>query len=58
MFWKIDGSSDGAPLNGIYIDTGLPQIDYYESVAVSPDDNVFLHMKIRGGTLKEEAPQG
>ena len=49
VFWKIDGSSDGAPLNGIYIDTGLPQIDYYESVAVSPDDNVFLHMKIRGG---------
>ena len=41
--YKIDGTSDGEPLAGLYFGWGNGYIlDFYESLAIGPDDHVHI----------------
>ena len=48
--YKIDGSSEGEPLSGLFIDYVANEFDFYDSIAIGPDDKVFIHLEKRGGT--------
>ena len=47
--YKINGTSEGEPLGGLYLSYGTLLLDFYDSIAIGPDDKIFIHIEARQG---------